>query len=154
MKLPESLVAGTKNAEDSLIKRLEEFRKINTDENTVLNYFDELEIHPIIINAELAENLLDSALENMMKIIGAPRNYGPTAEQIAEQMRTLEAVRLKSEQAAAEERAKREYEELERHKKSIADWVMYFNYRTHVSKKLGKKKWKFYKLNHSPFEII
>ncbi|KAJ3391899.1 Adenylate kinase 7 [Lobulomyces angularis] len=52
MNLPESVVAGTKYAEDVLTKRLEEFRSLNHDENTVLNYFDEHEVHPIIVNFE------------------------------------------------------------------------------------------------------
>lgn len=29
-----------------LMRRLAEFRAINTEDETVLNYFDELEIHP------------------------------------------------------------------------------------------------------------
>ena len=46
MNLPESLVVGTHNTEDGLRRRLAEYRAVNTDEDTVLNYFDELELHP------------------------------------------------------------------------------------------------------------
>jgi adenylate kinase len=123
MKLPESAVAGTKNAEDALTKRLEDFRKLNTDELTVLNYFDELEIHPVIINVELGENQIDAAFEKMIKIVGSPRNYGPTPEKLAEEKRIIEANRIKAEELASEERAKREQQEIERHQKAIADWV-------------------------------
>ena len=49
MNLPESIVAGTHNTEDGLLRRLAEFRAINTEDETVLNYFDELEIHPEVI---------------------------------------------------------------------------------------------------------
>ncbi|KAJ1343669.1 hypothetical protein BSLG_001744 [Batrachochytrium salamandrivorans] len=52
MRLPEAVVSGTKNSEEALLKRLEEYRKINTDETTVLNYFDEQEIHPITLAAK------------------------------------------------------------------------------------------------------
>ncbi len=46
MNLPENLVAGTHNTEEGLLRRLVEFRAINEEDSTVLNYFDELEIHP------------------------------------------------------------------------------------------------------------
>ena len=46
MNLPESTVAGTHNNEEGLLRRLTEFRAVNEEDSTVLNYFDELEIHP------------------------------------------------------------------------------------------------------------
>lgn len=46
MNLPEKVVVGTHNTEDGLIRRLAEYRAVNTDDDTVLNYFDELELHP------------------------------------------------------------------------------------------------------------
>jgi len=46
MNLPESVVVGTHNTEDGLTRRLAEYRSVNTDDDTVLNYFDELELHP------------------------------------------------------------------------------------------------------------
>jgi len=46
MNLPEMSVTGTHNTEEGLQRRLVEFRNLNTDDETVLNYFDELEIHP------------------------------------------------------------------------------------------------------------
>ena len=46
MNLPESVVAGTHNTEEGLGRRLADFRALNTEDDTVLNYFDEFEIHP------------------------------------------------------------------------------------------------------------
>jgi adenylate kinase len=46
MELPESVVVGTHNTEEGLQRRLTEYRTINTDDDTVFNYFDELEFHP------------------------------------------------------------------------------------------------------------
>jgi len=46
MNLPEMVVVGTHNTEDGLTRRLAEYRAINTEDDTVLNYFDELEFHP------------------------------------------------------------------------------------------------------------
>ena len=59
MNLPEAIVTGTHNTEDLFLKRLSEFRAINTDDQTVLNYFDELEVHPehIDITADKTTNM-------------------------------------------------------------------------------------------------
>ena len=46
MHLPEASVTGTHNTEEGFQRRLMEYRSLNTDDETVLNYFDELEIHP------------------------------------------------------------------------------------------------------------
>lgn len=46
MNLPENVVAGTHNTEEGFTRRFNEYRAINTDDETVLNYFDELEFHP------------------------------------------------------------------------------------------------------------
>lgn len=44
MNLPESVVASTHNTEEGLLRRLAEYAKISTDDETVTNYFDQLEI--------------------------------------------------------------------------------------------------------------
>ncbi|NXI08771.1 KAD7 kinase, partial [Irena cyanogastra] len=49
IKLPEHEVAGTHYTEDQFLQTLKRFRKSNTEDVTVLNYFDELEIHPQFI---------------------------------------------------------------------------------------------------------
>ena len=46
INLPEIIVVGTHNTEEEFSRRLADYRAINTDEDTVLNYFDELEFHP------------------------------------------------------------------------------------------------------------
>lgn len=49
MNLPESIVAGTHYSQDRFLRALSNYRDINTDDETVFNYFDEIEIHPIHI---------------------------------------------------------------------------------------------------------
>jgi adenylate kinase len=68
-----------------LTRRLEKFRGINTEENTVLNYFDELEIHPVVLR--LDQMALDEALGQIKKIVGRPHNYGPSPAELAEMKR-------------------------------------------------------------------
>ena len=53
MDLPESAVNGTHNTEAGLLRRLAEYRAVNTEDETVLNFFDELEIHPEKIGKHL-----------------------------------------------------------------------------------------------------
>lgn len=49
MNLPESIVAGTHYSQDRFLRALSNYRDINIEDETVLNYFDEIEIHPIHI---------------------------------------------------------------------------------------------------------
>ena len=49
MNLPEKLIEGTHNTEDKLNRRLTVFRENNAEDVSVLNYFDELEVHPHVI---------------------------------------------------------------------------------------------------------
>ena len=44
MNLPEKEVANTHNTEDGLLKRLADYAKINTEDETVTNFFDQYEI--------------------------------------------------------------------------------------------------------------
>ena len=71
MNLPESVVAGTHNTEDLFLKRLAEFRAVNTDDQTVLNYFDELEVHPdhIDIAADTSSNMSQVCLMRYWRLL-------------------------------------------------------------------------------------
>jgi len=70
------------------MKRLEEFKSNNTEENTVLNYFDEFEVHPITLDIE--NKSIGYLMEKIINEIGRPHNYGPTPEEIAEKRRIAE----------------------------------------------------------------
>ncbi|KAI9097017.1 hypothetical protein DFS34DRAFT_650383 [Phlyctochytrium arcticum] len=121
MALPESAVAGTKNSEDALTHRLEEYRTQNTEETTVLNFFDELEIHPLIISVEA--NDAATVMEILSKKIGPPHNYGPSPEQLAEKRRVAQDVQAKEAATAEEDRQRREKDEAERQSKAATEWA-------------------------------
>lgn len=55
INLPESFVAGTHYSQDRFLGALSDYRDINTEDETVFNYFDELEIHPINIGMTCTE---------------------------------------------------------------------------------------------------
>ncbi|XP_037359834.1 adenylate kinase 7 isoform X2 [Talpa occidentalis] len=120
MNLPESVVAGTHYSQDRFLRSLSNYREINTDDETVLNYFDELEIHPVQIDVgklEDAQNRL--AIKQLIKEIGEPRNYGLTDEEKAEEERQAAEERLAKEAAMEAEQEQKEALELAQR---IARW--------------------------------
>jgi adenylate kinase len=121
MALPEEQLVNTKNSEEALTARLDKFRTENTDEVTVLNFFDEQEIHPIVLKVEsiTPAKLVDFAIAK----IGQPRNYGPTLEELREKKRLEEDQKARDMIVAEQERIKREKEEDARHQKEVAEWV-------------------------------
>ncbi|XP_070577004.1 adenylate kinase 7-like [Ptychodera flava] len=123
MNLPESVVAGTHNTEEGLLRRLAEFHAVNEEDNTVLNYFDELEIHPDRIDVtKETEEENKGIVEKIIKIMGEPRNYGPTPEELEEMERIETEKRLKREKEEKEEREKREAEEAAERQQRQEEW--------------------------------
>lgn len=123
MNLPETVVIGTHNTEDGLLRRLAEFRAVNTEDETVLNYFDELEVHPdhIDITNDPDENMKDT-VDKIIKIMGSPRNYGPTPEELAEIERVETEKRLENERILRQEKEERERQEAQERAKSLEEW--------------------------------
>lgn len=120
MNLPESVVAGTHYSQDRFLRSLSHYRDINTDDETVFNYFDELEIHPIHIDVgklEDAQNRL--AIKQLIKEIGKPRNYGLTDEEKAEEEKKAAEERLAKEAAQT---AELEHKEAMEMAEKIARW--------------------------------
>ncbi|MCI4382988.1 hypothetical protein PGIGA_G00021220 [Pangasianodon gigas] len=112
LNLPESVVQGTSHSFDTFLPRLATFRKNNSEDEIVLNFFEELLIHPehIEINTDDPENVL--VMEKVMEIVGKVRNYGPTAKHLEEERRQAE-IRLREEEEARQAEAKRREEEEE-----------------------------------------
>ncbi|NWI37955.1 KAD7 kinase, partial [Picathartes gymnocephalus] len=120
INLPESNVAGTHYTENQFLQSLKHFRKLNTDDTTVLNYFDELEIHPQFIDVavyEDSENRL--TVPKIIKEIGEPRNYGLTDEEKEALERQAAEERLVKE---AQEKAEQERKEAKEREERMARW--------------------------------
>ncbi|NWH80805.1 KAD7 kinase, partial [Piaya cayana] len=82
INLPERIVAGTHYTQDRFLQSLKLFRELNTDDTTVLNYFDELEIHPQFIDVAIFEDHENRMIvKKIIKEIGVPRNYSLTDEE-------------------------------------------------------------------------
>lgn len=128
MNLPENVVAGTHNTEEGFTRRITEYRAINTDDETVLNYFDELEFHPEKIDITNDQSLkMRDTVEKIIKLIPGPRNYGPTPEEKEEMLRTETEMKMKKEAEEKEERERQEAEEAAERKKRLDDWAKHLD---------------------------
>ncbi|OWF43656.1 adenylate kinase 7-like [Mizuhopecten yessoensis] len=128
MNLPESVVNGTHNTEEGLIRRLDQYRSINNEDETVLNYFDEIEFHPEKVDVTKDDShMMKDTVEKLKKVIGAPRNYGPTAEELEEMKRVEEEAHLKHETEERQERERREAEESALRKQRQEEWTQRLN---------------------------
>ncbi|XP_031437651.1 adenylate kinase 7a isoform X2 [Clupea harengus] len=77
LKLPESTAVNMGYTQEKFLSDLVAFRAANVEDQTVLNYFDELEIHPELIEISDAEDLDNLAIfEQIVAQIGEPKNYG------------------------------------------------------------------------------
>ncbi|NXR61579.1 KAD7 kinase, partial [Rhadina sibilatrix] len=120
INLPEREVAGTHYTEEHFLQMLKRFRRSNTDDTTVLNYFDELEIHPQFIDIAVYEDSENSlTVSKMIKEIGEPRNYGLTDEEKEALERQAAEERIVKE---AQEKVEREYKEAKEREERMARW--------------------------------
>ncbi|NXU47769.1 KAD7 kinase, partial [Turnix velox] len=120
INLPESVVAGTHYTQDRFLLSLNLFRETNTEDETVLNYFDELEIHPQFIDVAKFEDPENRFIvKEIIKEIGEPRNYGLTDEEKENLERKAAEELLVKE---AQEKAEQERKEAEERAERMANW--------------------------------
>ncbi|XP_009981589.1 PREDICTED: adenylate kinase 7, partial [Tauraco erythrolophus] len=120
INLPERVVAGTHYTQDRFLQSLNLFKELNTDDETVLNYFDELEIHPQFIDVAKFEDPENRFIvKEIIKEIGEPRNYGLTDEEKENLERKAAEECLVKE---AQEKAERERKEAEERAERMANW--------------------------------
>ncbi|NXT54249.1 KAD7 kinase, partial [Pluvianellus socialis] len=120
INLPESVVAGTHYTQDRFLQSLNVFRELNTEDETVLNYFDELEIHPQLIDVAKFEDPENRFIvKEIIKEIGEPRNYGLTDEEKKNLERKAAEERLVRE---AQEKAEQDRKEAEERAERMANW--------------------------------
>ncbi|NWS51506.1 KAD7 kinase, partial [Chunga burmeisteri] len=132
INLPERIVAGTHYTQDQFLQSLNLFRELNTDDKTVLNYFDELEIHPQFIDVAKFEDPENRfIIKEIIKEIGEPRNYGLTDAEKENLERKAAEERLVKE---AQEKAERERKEAEERAEKMADWEEWNKYLEEVKK--------------------
>ncbi|KAI4491601.1 hypothetical protein M0804_002993 [Polistes exclamans] len=124
INLSEREIQGTHYTEKDMIRRLKEYRERNTDDNTPLQFFDEIEVHPLIISIEndICPDMFPTIYQCLKKL-GAPKNYGLTPEEAEEAQRDADA-KKKAEETAFKIREKREIEERKREReRKMMEWT-------------------------------
>ncbi|XP_050495839.1 adenylate kinase 7-like [Bombus huntii] len=121
---PEKEIQGTHYTEEHMMRRLKEYRKRNTDDNTPLNFFDEIEIHPLIIDVEddVCPDMFPTIYQCLQRV-GPPRNYGLTAEETRDARERAEA-EARATEAAVKLQQEREFLERKRlREEKMEEWT-------------------------------
>uniref|UniRef100_A0A8B9RDE8 Nucleoside-diphosphate kinase n=1 Tax=Astyanax mexicanus TaxID=7994 RepID=A0A8B9RDE8_ASTMX len=123
LNLPESVVEGTSYSQEKFLRRLASFRENNSEDETVLNFFDELEIpleHIEITSSDDLDYLL--VMEKVSKCVGQPRNYGPSSEEVELEERRQVEIRIREEAALQAEMERNEAEEVAQRTQKWEEW--------------------------------
>ncbi|XP_022077281.2 adenylate kinase 7 isoform X2 [Acanthochromis polyacanthus] len=121
INLPERLVQEHSYEPELFLKRLARYRENSTDEETVTNYFVEMDISPLYLEISSSDQPDCSLLmQKIVDTVGQPRNYGPSSREVEE-----EEERRKAEQRIRreiQERAEEEQKEAEEARSRAERW--------------------------------
>nr|XP_020459736.1 adenylate kinase 7-like isoform X2 [Monopterus albus] len=107
--LPESMAEKMHFTQDEFVPRLMRYRQRSTAEETLLDYFDELEIHPEHIEVSTDDPEYTEVIERITEMVGLPKNYGLSPEEQEEEDRKKEEeMKLKLAAGAAEKKRRNE----------------------------------------------
>ncbi|KAL3277400.1 hypothetical protein HHI36_012749 [Cryptolaemus montrouzieri] len=123
-KQQEKDIEGTHYTEEHMKRRLESFRELNTEDDTVLNFFDEMEVHPILLDAtkDRTENM-DIIFGLVRQILGSPISFGMSLEERMETL-NLEEGKFKQEIENVEAQKKvKEEKALENYRAKMLNWT-------------------------------
>ncbi|XP_037072908.1 adenylate kinase 7-like [Pollicipes pollicipes] len=124
MNLPEEVVQGTHWTEDGVLRRLTEYRNNNKEDVSVLNFFDELEVHPLEINiSDDTSPELEEEFQMISKKLGPARNYGLTKEEAEEEHQRQEEERTAREARQREETDRCTREEMDNRRREQMIWM-------------------------------
>ncbi|XP_067273421.1 adenylate kinase 7a [Pseudorasbora parva] len=84
--LPQNVAEEMHYTQDEFTESLAKFRETLAKDESVLDYFDELEIHPEYIDCENV-----ATLEKIIETVGQPMNYGLSPEKMEEERKRKEA---------------------------------------------------------------
>ncbi|XP_005952200.1 adenylate kinase 7 isoform X2 [Haplochromis burtoni] len=121
LNLPESHVQEHNCEPENFSRRLAAYNEKQSEDDVVLNYFYEHDIIPL--QFEISSNAEADCLPLMQKVIdmvGQPRNYGPSSQEVKEEERRKAGERLRRE---AQERAEVEQMEADEARARVARWA-------------------------------
>ncbi|XP_069578435.1 adenylate kinase 7-like [Brachyistius frenatus] len=120
--LPESVVEKMHYTQNEFIPRLATYRQLSEAEETLLDYFHELEIHPEQIEVTTDDPEYTDVLEKIAETVGVPKNYGRNQEEWEEENRRKEEERKQTLAAEAAERKHRKEAALAEMVAQYEDW--------------------------------
>ncbi|XP_031327506.1 adenylate kinase 7-like isoform X2 [Photinus pyralis] len=123
MILPEKEIQGTHYTEEGMLRRLKEYRANNTEANTLLNFFDELEIHPLVLDVmdDHTENM-GSIMKSVIDHLGKPIGFALTVDQEEELIRIEEQKRAELEMEAKYQKEMLQRQAVEEHQSKMEKW--------------------------------
>ncbi|XP_042565691.1 adenylate kinase 7 isoform X1 [Clupea harengus] len=136
LHLPEKEVEGSSYTRERFPHRLSNYRDNNTEDETVLNYFDELNIQAESFEITSVDDMDYLVVtERIVKRVGPSQNYGPTTKELQEAERTRTEARLKKEAEQKAEMERLEAEEAAQREARWEEWVS----RVEVESNVGAK---------------
>uniref|UniRef100_A0A3P8TIL4 Adenylate kinase 7b n=1 Tax=Amphiprion percula TaxID=161767 RepID=A0A3P8TIL4_AMPPE len=118
MNLPERLVQEHSYEPELFLKRLARFRENSAEEETVDNYFVEMDISP------LHKPDCSLLMQKIVDTVGQPRNYGPSSQEVVEEEERRKAEqRIRTEIQERTEEEQKEAEEARSRAKRWEDWI-------------------------------
>ncbi|KAF7656295.1 hypothetical protein LDENG_00043930 [Lucifuga dentata] len=107
--LPQSAAEKMNYTAEDFVARLERYRQLMASEETLLDYFDQLEILPEHIEVNTDDPEYTDVMKKITEMVGTPNNYGLSPEEQEEEDRRLEEERQqKVVMEAAERKCKKE----------------------------------------------
>ncbi|XP_074540804.1 adenylate kinase 7-like [Halichoeres trimaculatus] len=106
-QLPQREAEEIQYTQEEFTARLKKYRELNAAEETLLDYFDEIEIHPEHIEITAGDPEYKAAMKKIIEIVGTPKNYGLSPEEQEEEDRKKEEVRRQRLAAEAAEKKQR-----------------------------------------------
>ncbi|KAM4600941.1 adenylate kinase 7-like [Polymixia lowei] len=79
--------------QDEFVPRLSRYRQVRATEETLLHYFEELEIHPEHIEVNTDDPEYAHVVKKITGLVGIPKNYGLSPEEQEQEDRRLEEER-------------------------------------------------------------
>ncbi|XP_030577485.1 adenylate kinase 7-like isoform X2 [Archocentrus centrarchus] len=83
--LPESVAEKMCYTQDEFLPRLTKYRQLSGVEETLCDYFDQIEIHPLSIEVSTDDPEYTDIMKMITQAVGTPKNYGLSPEEQKEQ---------------------------------------------------------------------
>ncbi|XP_072307845.1 adenylate kinase 7-like [Eucyclogobius newberryi] len=105
--LPQSAAEKRHYTQEAFLPRLESYRERCAADETLLDYFEELEIFPEEIKINVDDLEYTAALKKIIGLVGEPKNYGPSPEELEAQRHRREEDRRRKLASEAAQRKRR-----------------------------------------------